>query len=87
MGWSVPIDYSDRKEKKNHYALLKWRRQIGFTVEKKTVRSFACAVLVKECRSNSFPAHPRSVRGSGRRGCVPVNAEGFRGTRMEARRG
>lgn len=39
------------------------------------------------CRSNLYPAHPRSARGIGRAGCAPVNAEGFRGTRMEARWG
>ncbi len=72
------IDYKyDRK--KNHHTLSKWRRQIDFFF--KTVRSFARAIQI---HLRLTPAVRVALEG---RGCVPVNAEGFRGTRMEARRG
>jgi hypothetical protein len=65
---------------------LKWRRQNGFE-KKKIVRSFARAVLVTDAVQIHFrltPAVRVAVEG---RGCAPVNAEGLRGTRMEAGRG
>jgi hypothetical protein len=79
------IDYSTI-EKKNHYAVLKWRRQIGFE-KKKTVRSFARAVLVKDAVQIHLRLTPAVRVVLEGRGCAPVNADGFRGTRMEARRG
>jgi hypothetical protein len=56
-------------------------------LKKKIVRSFARAVLVTDAVQIHFrltPAVRVAVEG---RGCAPVNAEGLRGTRMEAGRG
>ena len=81
------IDYSMIVIKKNSLSSLEVASADWF--QEKTVRSFARVAQSKDAVPNSFPALPRRAHGSGRRGCVPVNAEGYRGTgtRMEARRG